>query len=77
MWKTGEPTHHPVRQYKDERITHWSENYVFKMPSGEIIAIYSDETKRKQSEEKIRASEEKFRMIADNTNDYIWILDIE
>jgi nitrogen fixation/metabolism regulation signal transduction histidine kinase len=54
VWKTGEPEHFPVSFYKDERIVGWRENFVYKLPSGEIVAVYSDETKRKQAEEASR-----------------------
>jgi PAS domain S-box-containing protein len=61
VWKTGKPEHHPVALYKDNRIAGWRENYVFKMPSGEIVAVYDDVTQRKIAEEKIEESEKRFR----------------
>ncbi len=51
VWKTGMPAIHPVTQYQDNRLSHWSENHVFKLSSGEIVAVYDDITKRKQAEE--------------------------
>ena len=54
VWKSGNPEHHPVSIYKDERIIGWRENFVYKLPSGEIVAVYSDETERKQGEEALR-----------------------
>ncbi|MBN2467081.1 MAG: PAS domain S-box protein [Deltaproteobacteria bacterium] len=54
VWKTGAPESFPLGLYQDERIAGWRDNYVYKLPSGEVVAIYSDETKRKQDEEKIR-----------------------
>jgi PAS domain S-box-containing protein len=51
VWRTGKPEHHPVSMYKDERIIGWRDNFVYKLPSGEIVAVYSDETERKQREE--------------------------
>ena len=44
---TGTPQHHPISHYKDKRIEMWYENYVYKLPSGEIVAIYDDITARK------------------------------
>ena len=52
VWKTGKPEHHPVGIYKDERLTGWRENFVYRLPSGEIVAVYSDETKRKLAEQR-------------------------
>ena len=40
--------------YQDERIVGWRENFVYKLPSGEVVAVYSDETDRKQAEEALR-----------------------
>jgi len=51
VWKTGNPEHHPVSIYEDKRIKGWRENFVYKLLSGEIVAVYSDETKEKQAEE--------------------------
>ena len=49
--QTGRPCHHPVSAYRDERLSLWVENYVCKLPSGEIVAVYDDVTERKQAEE--------------------------
>jgi PAS domain S-box-containing protein len=74
VWKTGTPEHHPVSTYKDERITGWRENYVFKLPSGEIVAVYDDVTEYKHSELAVRMSEQCFRAIADYTYDWeVWV----
>ncbi len=54
VWRTGKPEHHPVALYKDERISQWVENSVYKLPSGEIVAVYSDETERKHGEEALQ-----------------------
>ena len=48
VWRTGNPEHHPISLYNDERIVGFRENYVYKLPSGEIVAIYEDVTKRKR-----------------------------
>ena len=57
----GLPIHHPVTQYRDQRINIWVENYVFRLPSGEIVAVFKDLTKEKQAQEALQNSEEKFR----------------
>ncbi len=52
VWQTGEPEHHPISLYKEGRISSWRENDVYKLPSGEIVAIYEDMTERKRREER-------------------------
>lgn len=56
VWKTGKSAHHPISLYKDKRVSHWVENYVYKLPSGEIIAVYDDMTERKKAEEEAMRS---------------------
>ncbi len=51
VWKSGRPEHFPVTLYQDDRILGWRENFVYKLPSGEIVAVYTDETEHKQAEE--------------------------
>lgn len=48
--ETGNPIHFPGRQYQDDKITLWVENYVCKLPSGELLALYDDTTAQKQAE---------------------------
>jgi len=74
VWKTGTPEHHPVSTYRDERIAGWRENYVYKLPSGEIVAVYDDVTEHKRSELAVRMSEQCFRAIADYTYGFeVWV----
>jgi len=58
VWTTGVPAHHPVSLYRDQRIASWRENYVYRLPSKKLVAIYDDVTERKQAEEKLLWSEE-------------------
>lgn len=53
VWQTGKPEHHPISLYKDNRLTGWRENYLYKLPSGEVVAIFEDVTARKQAENKL------------------------
>ena len=53
VWQTGRPEHHPISLYTDNRLTGWRENYLYKLPSGEVVAIFEDVTARKQAEKKL------------------------
>ncbi len=59
VWQSGSPEVFPLARYTDNRISGWRENYVYKLPSGEIVANYRNETTRKQIEEElVRKTEE-------------------
>ncbi|MEW6584360.1 MAG: PAS domain S-box protein [Nitrospirota bacterium] len=64
VWRTGKSEHHREAIYKDDRHTLWVRNYVFKLPSGEIIAIYSDITERKKTEEELRQGSRRLRAMS-------------
>jgi len=74
VYKTGTPEHHPISIYQDERITGWRENYVYKLPSGHVVAIYDDITERKRTELVARMSEQCFQAIANYSYDWeVWV----
>lgn len=63
VWKTGKPEKHPVSIYKDERIRGWRENYIYKLPSGDIVAVYDDMTEVKQYEEELEKNQYRLRSL--------------
>jgi PAS domain S-box-containing protein len=74
VWRTGTPESFPMSFYKDNRISGWRDNFVYKLPSGEIVAGYRDETVKMQAEAALRESEVRFRTMTDWTSDWeYWI----
>lgn len=65
---TGRSEVHPISMYKDDKLKAWRENYVYKLPTGEIVAIYDDLTEKKIAEEKVIESENKYRTLFENMN---------
>jgi len=53
VWRTGEPEEHPTFLYQDDKQTFWTDNYVFKLPSGEVVSVFDDVTARKLAADKI------------------------
>ncbi len=53
VWRTGEPDEHPTFLYQDNRQAFWADNYVFKLPSGEVVSVFNDVTARKLAADKI------------------------
>ena len=62
--KTGKPEYHPVAIYNDGALKIWKENYVYRLPSGEIVDVYDDITERKQAESKLLLYQEKLQSLA-------------
>ncbi len=76
VWKTGVPEHHPASIYRNDRGISWRENYVYKLPSGELVAVYDEVSDRKQTEEKLRLGEERLRLALDAGQMGAWEMDL-
>ena len=63
VWKTGNAEYFPISLYRDEREKGWRENWVIKLPNGNIAAIYNDISERKRIEEELVDSQRKFRAL--------------
>ncbi|MEE4197064.1 MAG: PAS domain S-box protein [Bacteroidales bacterium] len=63
VWATGKPENHPVTEYKDERISGWRKNYIYKLPSGEMITLYDDVTEQRKAQLDLIESETRFRTL--------------
>jgi PAS domain S-box-containing protein len=75
VWRSGNPEHFHTALYEDKRIQGWRDNYIMKLPSGEIVAIYDDVTERKEAEQALQRSESYYSSIISNAPDMITILD--
>jgi len=58
VYKTGKPEEHHISYYSDNRISGWRRNYVYKLPTGEIVSVFDDRTRQKETEELLKISEE-------------------
>jgi len=59
VWKTGEPQWHEASLYQDDRIqSFWPENSVYKLITGELVAIFTDVTERVRAERALKANSE-------------------
>ena len=82
--RTGIPESHPVSMYKDDRISGWRDNYVYRLPSGEIVALYEDVTEKKQAEEDrerllvaVEEERQKLSSLVSSITDEVWFADTE
>ena len=77
VWETGEPAYFPIKIYQDEIFSNYYENYIFKIPTGEIVTIYNDVTDQKNAEEALRKSEERFALAMEFANDGLFDWNLE
>ena len=77
VWQTGIAEHQGQTLYRDSRMEQWVENYVCKLPSGLIAAIYTDTTNRREAEKALRLSEEIFSKAFLSSPNMITLSDLE
>jgi two-component sensor histidine kinase/PAS domain-containing protein len=57
VWRTGNSEYFSSVFHRDDSDPgNWRENWVYKLPSGEMVSVYNDITDRKRAEEQIRIS---------------------
>jgi len=76
VYKTGKSERHPISIYKDNRISGWRENYVYRLPDGNIVAVYNDLTKEKLEKEKLVNANERLTLAQKLAGAGMWDLDM-
>jgi|GEM_PF-508076 len=72
VWETGESAYFPIKIYHDDVFSNYYENYIFKIPTGEVVTIYNDITDQKNSEIALIESEKRFSLAMKFANDGIF-----
>jgi PAS domain S-box-containing protein len=75
VWETGTPQKHPISLYRDTRISGWRENFVYRLPSGEVVTIFNDVTENKKAEDLIRDQLREITFYYDNAPIGLAVLD--
>ncbi len=71
VWQTGKAERLPTRYYRDERIEGWRDVSVYKLPSGEVVTLFSDVSERERQAEALRQSEQRYRNLVEGQPDPI------
>ncbi len=59
VWKTGQSEYFPATLYQDKRdIGSWRENWLFKLPNGNVVAVYNDVTERVKTDLELKRTNE-------------------
>ncbi len=71
---TGTPEIWPAVLYDDGRIRMWIENEVYRLSSGDVIAVFEDITDRYEMQAELEISERRLRRIIERSADGILII---
>ncbi|WP_462318929.1 PAS domain-containing hybrid sensor histidine kinase/response regulator [Marinilabilia sp.] len=63
VYKTGTPRYLEPFFYKDNTRKGWRENQIYKLPTGEVVALFTDVTQIKESQEKLKEQNEEYLAI--------------
>lgn len=76
VYITGSALSLPLAHYSDGWRTQWMENFVFKLPSKHIVAVFQDKTEIKQAQEALKKNQSQFETIVNSSNEYFGLLDV-
>jgi two-component system cell cycle sensor histidine kinase/response regulator CckA len=76
-WETGNSTQIPLKQYVDDRITQWVENFIFKLPSGKMVAMFEDTFEKRKAEMALLESEARFRQFFETNAQYCYMVSFD
>ncbi len=85
VWKEAKPEYFPPTLYEDERVGNvWWEDYVYKLPTGELVATFENVTERMKAGEDLRksvaqviAERDKIDTIVQSIADAVFVVDKE
>ncbi|MCX5992626.1 MAG: PAS domain S-box protein [Chloroflexi bacterium] len=78
VWRSGQAEYFPDSVYRDERDPgSWRESWVYRLQSGEIVAVYNDVTERKLAEHSLRQSEVRMNSILAAMTELVFVLNDE
>jgi PAS domain S-box-containing protein len=78
VWNTGVSEHQPIIVTDDSgNLLSWTENFVYKLPSNELVVIYDDITERKKAEIDLIKTKERYRIATEETKVAVWERDLK
>ena len=73
--EVGEPWQAEELAYRDGRTQGYFELHAFRTAPGEMVVMFRDVSGRRQAEDAVRRSEERFRQLVESTQDWVWEVD--
>ena len=75
VWKGSIPQHFLEAICEGQRVSGWRENYVFRLPEGELVNVYEDVTESRRAKDRLADERNLLRLLIDSMPDYIYIKD--
>ena len=72
VWRSGRAEHLPPHHYQDARIQGWREHFIYRLPHGELVAVYDDVTERRTLELALEASRERLELALEGAELGMW-----
>ena len=58
VWRSGEPEYYSDLHYREKNCDMWLESRVYKLPGGEVVAVFDDVSERHRSQEMLSQARE-------------------
>ncbi len=71
--ETGLPEHPDPFYYQDDDRQGWRDNHIFRIPSGEVVALFDDITEYRKTQDELAKSEERLRLLFDHIRDGVFV----
>jgi PAS domain S-box-containing protein len=65
VWRTGDPESRSTRIHARDGAERWYDDHLFKLPTGDVVEIYSDVTAARRAEEELRSREAEMHAVFD------------
>jgi len=77
VWQSGRAEHLAPFYYRDEVREGWRENRVYRLPTGEVVALFDDVTERIRTEEALQQKIRELETFVNNIPHMAWLKDID
>ena len=65
VWRTGDPETHATRADRPDGAERWYDCHLFRLPTGDVVEIYSDVTSARRAQEALRSREAEMHAVFD------------
>lgn len=75
VYETGESIHLPPALYTDNRLSLWIDSYLYRLPTGEVVAVYDDVSRQAEAEKALVHERDLLHTLMDSVPELIYFKD--